>query len=67
MAAPEIPQRLGWIFIGLGALLLAVAALFGAGFVPLPPPGGMIVAAVLALAGAVMAAFGVVLLTRVRR
>ena len=63
MATPETGRRLGRIFVGIGALLLAAAALFGAGVVPLPPPGGVIVAGVLALAGVVMAAFGGVLLT----
>ena len=63
MATPETGRRLGRIFVGIGTLLLAAAALFGAGVVPLPPPGGVIVAGVLALAGVVMAAFGGVLLT----
>ncbi len=63
MATPETGRRLGRIFVGIGSLLLAAAALFGAGVVPLPPPGGVIVAGVLALAGVVMAAFGGVLLT----
>ena len=65
-ADPATRRRLGRIFIGIGALMLAAAAVFGAGAVPLPPPGGVIVAAVLALAGAVMAAFGVVLLAGAR-
>ena len=63
MATPETRRRLGRIFVGIGLLLLAVAVLFGVGIVPLPAPGGFIVAAVLALAGVVMATFGVVLLT----
>lgn len=62
MAASDARRRLGRIFVGLGSLLLTAAGLFGVGIVPLPPPGGFIVAAVLALAGVVMAAFGVVLL-----
>ena len=66
MAAPEMRRRLGRIFVGIGLLLLAAAALFGLGIVPLPPPGGIIVAAVLALAGLVMEAFGMVLLTGAR-
>lgn len=65
-ADPETRRRLGRIFIVLGGLLLAAAGLFGAGTVPLPPPGGVIVAAVLALAGVVMATFGVMLLTGAR-
>ena len=65
-AKPETQRRLGRIFVGIGLAMLAVAALFGAGAVPLPAPGGIIVAAVLALAGAVMATFGVVLLTGAR-
>ena len=65
-AGPETRRRLGRIFVGLGLLLLAAAALFGAGAVPLPPPGGIIVAAVLALAGVVMATFGVTLLAGAR-
>ena len=63
MASPETRRRLGRIFLGIGLLLLAAAALFGVGIVPLPAPGGIIVAAVLALAGVVMATFGVLLLT----
>ena len=66
MASREVRRRLGRIFVGVGVLLLAAAALFGAGTVPLPPPGGTIVAAVLALAGIVMAAFGVMVLTGAR-
>ena len=66
MAAPETRRRLGRIFVGIGLLMLAAAALFGVGVVPLPAPGGIIVAAVLALAGVVMATFGVVLLTGAR-
>ena len=66
MAAPETRRRLGRIFVGIGLLLLAAAVLFGLGIVPLPPPGGIIVAAVLALAGFVMEAFGMVLLTGAR-
>ena len=66
MASPDALRRLGRIFIGIGLLLLAAAGLFGAGVVPLPPPGGMIVAGVLALAGVVMATFGVVLSTGAR-
>ena len=62
MATPETRRRLGRIFVGMGLLMLTVAVLFGAGVVPLPPPGGAIVAAVLALAGGAMAVFGVVLL-----
>jgi hypothetical protein len=65
-ASPETRRRLGRIFVGLGLMLLAAAALFGAGIVPLPPPGGLIVAAVLALAGVVMATFGVTLLAGAR-
>lgn len=63
MASAEARRRLGRIFVGIGLLMLVVAAVFGAGAVPLPAPGGIIVAAVLALAGGVMAVFGVVLLT----
>ena len=66
MAAPETRRRLGRIFVGIGLLMLAAAVLFGVGIVPLPEPGGIIVAAVLALAGVVMATFGVVLLTGAR-
>ena len=66
MAAPETRRRLGRIFVGIGLLMLAAAVLFGVGAVPLPAPGGIIVAAVLALAGVVMATFGVVLLTGAR-
>ena len=66
MATPETRRRLGRIFVGIGLLLLAVAVLFGVGIIPLPAPGGFIVAAVLALAGVVMATFGVVLLTGAR-
>ena len=66
MAAPETRRRLGRIFVGIGLLMLAAAALFGVGAVPLPAPGGIIVAAVLALAGVVMATFRVVLLTGAR-
>lgn len=65
-AGPATRRRLGRIFIGIGVLMLAAAAVFGAGAVPLPAPGGVIVAAVLALAGAVMATFGVVLLVGAR-
>ena len=65
-ADPATRRRLGRIFIGIGVLMLAAAAVFGAGAGPLPPPGGVIVAAVLALAGAVMAIFGVVLLLGAR-
>ena len=65
-ADPATRRRLGRIFIGIGVLMLAAAAVFGAGAVPLPPPGGVIVAAVLVLAGAVMATFGVVLLVGAR-
>ena len=66
MASAETNRRLGRILAGIGGLLLAAAALFGAGVVPLPAPGGVIVAAVLGLAGGVMAAFGAVLLSGVR-
>ena len=66
MASPETRRRLGRIFVGIGLLMLAAAALFGVGVVPLPAPGGTIVAAVLVLAGVVMATFGVVLLTGAR-
>ena len=66
MASPQTRRRLARIFVGIGLLLLTVAALFGAGVVPLPPPGGVIVAAVLALAGIVMGAFGILLLTGAR-
>lgn len=66
MASAETNRRLGRILAGIGGLLLAAAALFGAGVVPLPAPGGVIVAAVLALAGVVMAVFGAVLLSGVR-
>lgn len=66
MASSETNRRLGRILIGIGGLLLAAAALFGAGVVPLPAPGGVIVAAVLALSGLAMAAFGAVLLTGAR-
>lgn len=66
MASSETNRRLGRILLGIGCLLLAAAALFGAGVVPLPAPGGVIVAAVLGVAGLAMAAFGGVLLTGVR-
>lgn len=66
MASSETNRRLGRILLGIGCLLLAAAALFGAGVVPLPAPGGVIVAAVLGVAGLAMAAFGAVLLTGVR-
>ena len=66
MAAPDTRRRLGRIFVGIGLLMLAAAALFGAGAVPLPPPGGIIVAGVLALAGVVMGTFGIVLLAGAR-
>ncbi len=66
MASSETNRRLGRILLGIGCLLLAAAALFGAGAVPLPAPGGVIVAAVLGVAGLAMAAFGAVLLTGVR-
>lgn len=66
MAASDTRRRLGRIFVGIGLLMLAAAALFGAGAVPLPPPGGIIVAGVLALAGVVMGTFGIVLLAGAR-
>ena len=66
MAASDTRRRLGRIFVGIGLLMLAAAALFGAGTVPLPPPGGIIVAGVLALAGVVMGTFGIVLLAGAR-
>ena len=66
MASLETRRRLGRVFVGIGLLMLAAASLFGLGIVPLPAPGGIIVAAVLALAGVVMAIFGIVLLTGAR-
>ncbi len=66
MATPEARRRLGAIFVGVGLLMLGAAVFFGAGGAPLPPPGGLIVAAVLGLAGVVMAAFGVLLLIGAR-
>ena len=66
MASSETNRRLGRILLGIGCLLLAAAALFGAVAVPRPAPGGVIVAAVLGVAGLAMAAFGAVLLTGVR-
>ena len=65
-ADPATRRRLGRIFIGIGVLMLAAGAVFGAGAVPLSPPGGIIVAAVLVLAGVVMTTFGVVLLVGAR-
>lgn len=59
MASAEARRRLGRVLIGLGLLLLVAAVVFGGGFVPLPPPGREIVAAVLALAGVVKLAVGV--------
>lgn len=59
MASAAARRRLGRILIGLGLLLLIAALAFGGGFVPLPPPGKEIVAAVLALAGVVKLTVGV--------
>ena len=39
-ADPATRRRLGRIFIGIGVLMLAAAAVFGAGAVPLPPREG---------------------------
>ena len=39
-ADPATRRRLGRIFIGIGVLMLAAGAVFGAGAVPLSPPGG---------------------------
>ena len=66
MASRDARRRLGRILIGLALLLFVAALLFGAGIVPMPPPGRAIVAAVLALAGVVKLVVGVKVLVGAR-